>query len=79
MRREQLDHAIRSACQIIERDEVIIVGSQSVLGTYDEDELPDIITMSNEVDVLPITDSLEEAQALADDIEGVAGEMSMFE
>jgi len=40
MRREQLEHAIRTACQIIEHPEVIVVGSQAILGTYDESQLP---------------------------------------
>lgn len=57
MRRDQLEHAIRTACQIIAVDEVIIVGSQSILGTYREDELPSAATMSIEVDVLPIAAS----------------------
>jgi hypothetical protein len=33
MRRDQLEHAIRTACQFIGRREVIVVGSQSILGT----------------------------------------------
>ena len=40
MRRDQLEHAIRTACQIIERPEVIVVGSQAILGSFREDELP---------------------------------------
>lgn len=40
MRREQLEAAIRTACQIIGRPEVIVVGSQAILGTFREDELP---------------------------------------
>ena len=40
MRRDQLEHAIRTACQIIGRPEVIVVGSQAILGTFREDELP---------------------------------------
>ncbi len=35
MRRDQLEHAIRTACQIIEQPEVIVVGSQAILGTYE--------------------------------------------
>ena len=35
MRREQLEHAIRTACQITGAREVIVVGSQAILGTYD--------------------------------------------
>jgi len=76
MRRDQLEHAIRTACQIIEHSEVIVVGSQAILGTYDEDELPAAATMSIEVDILPIADSNEETARLADLIEGVAGEFS---
>jgi hypothetical protein len=79
MRRDQLEHAIRAACQIIGRDEVIVVGSQAILGTFREDELPDRATMSAEVDILPIADSNEETVQLADLIEGVAGEFSPFE
>ena len=79
MRRDQLEHAIRTACQIIEQPEVIVVGSQAILGTYDESELPAAATMSIEVDILPIADSDEETARLADLIEGVAGEFSPFE
>jgi uncharacterized nucleotidyltransferase DUF6036 len=79
MRRDQLEHAIKTACQIIGRPEVIVVGSQSILGTFGEDELPARATMSAEVDILPIADSNEETEQLADRIEGVAGEFSPFE
>lgn len=79
MRRDQLEHAIRTACQIIGAPEVIVVGSQAILGTYREDELPRTATMSAEVDVLPIAASNAETGRLADLIEGVAGELSPFE
>ena len=79
MNRSQLEHAIRTACQIIGHTEVIVVGSQSILGTYDENRLPAAATMSREVDVLPFGDTNEEIALLADEIEGVAGELSRFE
>ncbi len=79
MRRDQLEHAIRTACQIISRPEVIVVGSQSILGTFREDQLPADATMSLEVDILPIADDNAETARLADLIEGVAGEFSHFE
>lgn len=79
MRREQLEHAIRAACQIIGHSEVIIVGSQAILGSYREDDLPIEATMSIEVDVLPIADGNSATAELADLIEGVAGEWSSFE
>lgn len=79
MRRDQLEHAIRTACQIIGRPEVIVVGSQAILGTFDAGQLPTDATMSVEVDILPIADDNEETARLADLIEGVAGEFSPFE
>ncbi len=79
MRRDQLEHAIRTACQIIGQPAVVVVGSQAILGTYGEDELPLAATMSIEVDILPISDDPEETARLADMIEGVAGEFSTYE
>lgn len=79
MNRNQLEHAIRAACQIIQLPEVIIVGSQSILGTFEDRDLPAEATMSREVDVLPIADTNEQIAQLADEIEGVAGEWSTFE
>jgi hypothetical protein len=79
MHRDQLEHAIRTACQIIGRSEVIVLGSQAILGTFHEEELPIQATMSAEIDILPIADSNEETAQLADCIEGVAGELSSFE
>jgi hypothetical protein len=79
MRRDQLEHAIRTACQIIQHSEVIVVGSQAILGTYDETQLPAAATMSIEVDILPLAETSEETARLADLIEGVAGEFSTFE
>ena len=56
-----------------------MVGSQAILGTFREDELPGQATMSSGIDILPIADSNEETTQLADRIEGVAGELSPFE
>jgi hypothetical protein len=58
---------------------VIVVGSQAILGSFREDELPADATMSVEVDILPIADSNDETARLADLMEGVAGEFSTFE
>lgn len=79
MRRDQLEHAIRTACQIIHQSEVIVVGSQAILGTFDESQLPAAATMSIEVDILPMAETNDETARLADLIEGVAGELSPFE
>lgn len=79
MRRDQLEHAIRTACQIIGHDEVVVVGSQAILGTFREEALPHAATMSAEVDILPLAEDNDETARLADLIEGVAGEFSPFE
>lgn len=79
MRRDQLEHAIRTACQIIGHDAVVVVGSQSILGSFNEDQLPAEATMSAEIDILPLSKDSSETARLADLIEGVAGEWSPFE
>lgn len=53
---------------------MIVVGSQAILGTYTEQQLPPEATMSVEIDILPLADTNEETAHLADLIEGVAGE-----
>jgi hypothetical protein len=78
MRRDQLEHAIRTACQIAGLTEVMIVGSQAILGTYHERQLPVFATRSLEIDILPIADDAGAIARLADEIEGVAGELSPF-
>jgi hypothetical protein len=45
MRRDQLEHAIRTACQIIGKSEVIVAGSHSILGTFRQEQLPASATM----------------------------------
>ncbi|WGW13957.1 hypothetical protein LWF01_09550 [Saxibacter everestensis] len=52
---------------------------RSILGTFGEEQLPADATMSIEVDILPIADDNDETARLADLIEGVAGEFSLFE
>ena len=79
MRRDQLEHAIRTACQIIGHEAVVVVGSQSILGSFTEDQLPAEATMSAGIDILPLADNNADTARLADLIEGVAGEWSSFE
>lgn len=63
MRRDQLEHAIRTACQIIGQPEGVIVGPQSILGSFAEDQLPTEATMLVEVDILPIVEDGDEVTA----------------
>lgn len=53
----------------------LVIGSQSILGTYDEDELPAAATASIEADIGFLDDP---DRAKADDVEAVIGEMSQF-
>ncbi len=58
---------------------MIVVGSQAILGTYREEDLPAEATMSMEIDILPVADDSDEVSRLGDLIESVAGEFSQFE
>lgn len=56
MRRDELEHALRAAGDLLGDTEVIVAGSQAILGSYSEDELPDVTTRSVEVDIVPLDD-----------------------
>jgi hypothetical protein len=49
--REQLEHVLRAASQIADDPDVLVIGSQSVIGMIPEDRLPAAATASIEVDV----------------------------
>jgi hypothetical protein len=74
LRRDELEHAIRAATQIIKDDQVIIIGSQSILGSYTEDQLPAEATMSPKIDIAPMRDA--DADALSDQLSFDVGEWS---
>jgi len=76
VRRSDLEHAIRAATAIIATDDIVVIGSQAILGSYTEDELPAVATMSIEVDMAPMHD--DDAGALATLLDGALGEWSMF-
>lgn len=71
MTREQLEHAIRAACDVAEDTELLIFGSQAILGEHPE--APADLRTSIEVDVQP----LNRPEAV-DKIDGALGELSMF-
>ena len=51
MKREELEHILRAAAKIAGDPEVLVLGSQSILGSYDADDLPDAAHASIEADV----------------------------
>lgn len=74
MRRDQLEHIIRAAGAILGDKEIIILGSQAILGKYPSG-LPPEATVSMEADILPVAD-LDGRKA--DLIDGTIGEGSAF-
>ncbi|WP_434741129.1 DUF6036 family nucleotidyltransferase [Micromonospora sp. SH-82] len=75
MRREDLEHVLRSACQIVGDRNVLVIGSQSVLGAIPEDDLPLEATASMEVDVAFLDDP---GDRKADKVDAMIGEFSPF-
>ena len=53
MKRDQLEHAIRAACDVAHDTEVYVFGSQAILGSLPE--APDGVLVSEEVDITPKT------------------------
>lgn len=71
MNRQQLEHLIRAAADIADDEEIIVVGSQSILGAYPDAPAP--LRMSDEADLFP--KNYPERAAV---IDGAIGELSMF-
>lgn len=75
MTREQLEHVLRAASAIAGERDVLVIGSQSVLGSFADGDLPPEATSSMEADVAFFDDP---ADAKADQVDGAIGELSMF-
>lgn len=56
MNREELEHVLRAAGVVVQRPHFIVIGSQSVLGSFSEDQLPYEAVRSIEVDVVVADD-----------------------
>ena len=71
MTRDQLEHAIRAACDVAGDTELFIFGSQAILGEYPD--APEGLRTSIEVDVQP-----KNRPEGVDAIDGSLGELSQF-
>ena len=71
MKRSQLEHLIRACTQIADDDELIIIGSQAILGQYPD--APPSLLVSVEADIYP-----KNRPERADLIDGSIGEGSPF-
>jgi hypothetical protein len=75
MKRDQLEHVLRAASQIADDPDILVIGSQSVLGAIAEERLPLAATASIEVDVAFFDDPEDRK---ADRVDGAIGELSTF-
>lgn len=71
MRRQDLEHIIRAAADVTGDQEIVVVGSQSILGQHPD--APGRLLLSPEADVFP-----RHRPDQVDEIDGVLGEGSMF-
>ncbi|MBX3250915.1 MAG: hypothetical protein KF901_27300 [Myxococcales bacterium] len=71
MKRHQLEHLIRAAADIADDDEIVVIGSQAILGQFPD--APEVLVVSNEADVYP-----RNFPERADLIDGTIGELSPF-
>ena len=71
MQRDQLEHIIRAACAITGAREIVVIGSQAVLGQHPD--APEELRVSIEADVFTFRDPAD-----ADLIDGSIGERSPF-
>ncbi|MBS2936961.1 hypothetical protein KDN32_04285 [Nocardioides sp. J2M5] len=74
MNRDELAEVLRAASQLVD-DRPVVMGSQAILGTYDEDVLPPAATVSMEADVAFLDDP---DRMKADLVTGAIGEESNF-
>lgn len=71
MTRDELEHAIRAACDVADETELYVFGSQAILGTYPDP--PQTLLQSVEVDVAVVRHPEK-----ADLIDSNLGELSIF-
>lgn len=72
MKREDLEHVIRAAAAVAGDDEIVVIGSQAILGQLPD--APDVLLWSLEADVYP-----RNHPERAEDIEGALGDGSQFQ
>ena len=72
MRRAELEHAVRAAAAVSEDDEIVVIGSQAILGQFPE--APPSLLVSREADVYP-----RNRPERGDEIDGSLGDGSYFD
>lgn len=72
MRRVELEHVLRAAATVAEDDEIVVVGSQAILGEFPD--APDSLLISREADLYP-----RNHPDRSDEIDGSLGDGSYFD
>ncbi len=75
MNRAQLEHVLRAAATIVDDADILVLGSQAVLGAFSDEALPIEATTSIEADLAFFDDP---DGAKADRVDGAIGELSRF-
>jgi hypothetical protein len=75
VRREQLEHVLRAASRIVGDRDILVIGSQAILGSFTDERLPPEATTSIEADLAFFEDPADEK---ADQVDGAIGELSKF-
>ena len=75
MTREELAHILRAAAKIAGDPGILVIGSQSILGSYPEHLLPEPVWLSMEADIAFLDDP---GAHKADLVDGAIGELSPF-
>jgi Nucleotidyltransferase of unknown function (DUF6036) len=71
VRVEHFEHVIAAAAEVTGQDELVVIGSQAILGSINQP--PDALLQSLEADIYPLRDP-----ASADAIDGALGDGSQF-
>ena len=72
MRRAELEHVIRAAAAVAEDEEIVVIGSQAILGQFPD--APDSLLVSREADLYP-----RNHPERSDEIDGSLGDGSYFD
>jgi hypothetical protein len=75
VKRSELAHILRSACDLTGDRDILVIGSQSILGSFSEAVLPAEATLSIEADIAFFDDPDE---TKLDAVDGGIGEASRF-
>lgn len=75
MKRADLEHILQAASRIADERDVLVIGSQAIVASVEDDALPAVATASVEADVAFSNDPDDRK---ADLVDGAIGELSPF-